>query len=259
MKDKSFSTNKVRKSLLYWCCKPLGLKTFEYLLGRSDYGQTFVVSGVATSSKDRYESKIKELAIKNGINVFSDEDIVAGEYDIGFCIGYPKKINTKTLNLCKEGVINLHFAPLPTYRGSGTLTHAIINEEKEYGVTLHLMDEKLDTGPIILVQTIPLSKEKTAWEIIKDIEALGFQVVVKNFTDLIMHTYELKDQSEIIKRSGVKPQFCTKKSVDDLYNLDFNWEFDKVHRYLRALTLGKPKKPYFEQLGKRICLSLSED
>jgi methionyl-tRNA formyltransferase len=226
--------------MLFWCCKPLGLKSLHYLLARPDYNRTFVLNGIVVSSKDYCASDIRDN-------------------DFGFCIGFPKKISKQTLDLCKDGVINLHFAPLPAYRGSGTLTHAIINEESEYGVTLHIMDEKLDTGPIITVKTIPLSEEKTALEIIKDIEVLGYEVVKNYFTDLINHTYELKDQDEIIKKSGIKPKFCTKKSVEALYKMDPSWDFNTVHKYLRALTLGKSKKPFFEKSDKKIYLSLTDD
>jgi methionyl-tRNA formyltransferase len=258
-KTNTNSPHSSRKTMLFWCCKPLGLKSLHYLLARPDYNRTFVLNGIVVSSKDYCASDIRDNAKKKGIKIFEENEQITSRYDFGFCIGFPKKISKQTLDLCKDGVINLHFAPLPAYRGSGTLTHAIINEESEYGVTLHIMDEKLDTGPIITVKTIPLSEEKTALEIIKDIEVLGYEVVKNYFTDLINHTYELKDQDEIIKKSGIKPKFCTKKSVEALYKMDPSWDFNTVHKYLRALTLGKSKKPFFEKSDKKIYLSLTDD
>jgi hypothetical protein len=52
--------------------------------------------------------------------------------------------------------LNLHPAPLPEYRGCNSYAHAIINGEREYGVTLHYMDEGVDTGPIIESRRFPL-------------------------------------------------------------------------------------------------------
>lgn len=57
--------------------------------------------------------------------------------------------------------INLHPAPLPEYRGCNSYAHAIINGETEYGVTLHYMDEGVDTGPIIASPRFPILPDDT--------------------------------------------------------------------------------------------------
>lgn len=57
--------------------------------------------------------------------------------------------------------INLHPAPLPEYRGCNSYAHAIINEETEYGVTLHYMDAGIDTGPIIASPRFPIFPDDT--------------------------------------------------------------------------------------------------
>src|SRR5690606_12931842 len=98
---------------------------------------------------------------------------------------------------------------------------------------------------------------KTALEIVKDIEKLAYKVVEDHFTELINQTHKLKNQDDIIKKTGIKPRFRTKKSVEKLYELDYSWDFNTIHKYLRALTLGKSKKPFFEKSGKKIYLSLS--
>ncbi len=198
-------------------------------------------------------------AIEEKIRVFRDNEKISEQYDLGYCTGFSFKIPKETLVLCGGQVFNLHFAILPDYRGSGTLTHAIINDEPKYGVTLHLMEETLDTGPIIAVKSYPLPKDKTAQQITKEVEQLGYDVITKHFKSLLDRTYALTAQEDIIKKTGVRPRFCTRKSVEALYKLDPGWDFEKIHKYLRALTLGKPKKPFFEQAGRKIYLSLAED
>lgn len=247
------------KSLLFWCCRPLGLRTLEHFLALPEYGRSFIIKGVVVSSRDPKMEDIVTRATEENIRVFRDNEKISERYDLGYCTGFSFKIPKETLKLCGGQVFNLHFAILPDYRGSGTLTHAIINDEPKYGVTLHLMEETLDTGPIIAINSYPLPKNKTAQQITDEVEQLGYEVITKHFKSLLDRTYILTDQEEIIKKTGVHPRFCTRKSVDDLYELDPTWDFEKLHKYLRALTLGKSKKPFFEKAGKRIYLSLTED
>lgn len=247
------------KSMLFWCCKPLGLQVLRYMLSRPDYGLSFTIGAVITSMQDKSAEEIRNFSVQNKIQVFENESEIDASFDLGFCIGYPKKISKNVLDLFNEGIINLHFAPLPSYRGSGTLSQAIINGDREYGVTLHLMDEGLDTGPIIGCYMLPLPPDKTALEIIKIIEPFAFQVIVDTFSQLICKQYSLQNQLKIIKRTGIHPQLCTRKFLESLYRLDFDWEFDKIHRYLRALSLGTSQRPFFELDGKKIFLSLLDE
>ncbi len=72
---------------------------------------------------------------------------------------WPHIIGPKDLS---EAVyLNLHPAPLPEYRGCNSYAHAIINGEDEYGVSLHYMDEGIDTGPIIGVRRFPIFHDDT--------------------------------------------------------------------------------------------------
>jgi methionyl-tRNA formyltransferase len=247
------------KSLLFWCCRPLGLRTLEYFLALPDYGKSFVIKAVVVSSRDPKMHDIAARAAKENIKVFLDNEKISERYDLGYCTGFSFKIPKETLELCGGQVFNLHFAILPDYRGSGTLTHAIINDEQRYGVTLHLMEETLDTGPIIAIKTYPLPKHKTAQQITDEVEQLGYEVITHHFRSLLNRTYTVTAQEDVVRKTGVRPRFCTRKSVDELYRLDAEWDFDRLHKYLRALTLGKTKKPYFERAGKRIYLSLNEE
>lgn len=54
------------------------------------------------------------------------------------------------------GIVNLHLAPLPAYRGFYAFSHAIANGDDDYEVTLHYVDEGIDTGPIIATRSVPM-------------------------------------------------------------------------------------------------------
>ena len=61
----------------------------------------------------------------------------------------------------RTAAVNLHYAPLPRYRGVSPIAWALINGETQHGVTLHLIDEGIDSGPIIDVQTVPIHPDDT--------------------------------------------------------------------------------------------------
>jgi methionyl-tRNA formyltransferase len=242
--------------VFFWCCKSLGLRTLKFLLAE----QKCVIYGVCVSSRDKYAPEIETVAHLHQIRVWSNE-VTPSELpaaDLGLCIGFPHKISGSVLKIFPWGVINLHFAPLPQYRGSGTLTHAMINQEKKYGVTLHLMDTNLDTGPIIEVGWTNLPSNKTAQEISQDLEIFAFSFFETHLRKILSRKFKTQNQAEIITKQHIQPQFCTKASVTKLYQLEASWPIEKIDRYLRALTTGKPQKPYFLFEGRKIFLSFDE-
>ena len=70
-------------------------------------------------------------------------------FDLGVSYSYPRKITKKLLDIPQKGFINYHPAPLPEYKGKLIYQEAIKNKETHWGVTVHIMDEHYDTGPII--------------------------------------------------------------------------------------------------------------
>lgn len=86
-------------------------------------------------------------------------------FDLGVSYSYPRKIHKELLNIPPKGFVNYHAAPLPKYKGEKVYEEAIANKETHWGVTVHVMDEHYDTGPIIKRIDIdlhepPLTKEQ---------------------------------------------------------------------------------------------------
>jgi len=101
---------------------------------------------------------ILENLIKNGYNVIKSitkpitlkpEEISKLEPDLIIVASYGKIISKDILNIPKFGVLNIHASLLPKYRGPSPIQTAILNNNQETGITIILMDEKIDHGPII--------------------------------------------------------------------------------------------------------------
>lgn len=122
----------------------------------------------------------KVLALENGISVYEpktlkDEDFMKllGDIDpeLIVVVAYGKILPVSVLEYPKYGCINLHVSLLPKYRGAAPMQRAIIEGEKETGVTVMYMNEGLDTGDIISVKKFPIGAEDN-FEDIHDRSAL---------------------------------------------------------------------------------------
>jgi len=247
------------QSIFFWCCKPLGALCLEFLLQtlEKQYSITKLL-GVCTATTDSSHQQISEIAQKYNVPVFTEDQPIDLHADLGLVIGFPQRIPLSTIQRFSHGVINLHFAPLPEYRGSGTLTHAIINQAETYGLTFHYIDEKLDTGPIIATRLIPLSPTKIASQVIEELEELGFSFFQEYLERFITTKLPTTPQAELIRHFQIIPKFCTRKSIEELYELSPAWSLEKIHRYVRALSLGKNRQPYFMFGEQKIFLSLRQ-
>lgn len=91
-------------------------------------------------------------------------DVLAPELVV--CVSYHTILRSEFLSHYPERVINAHLAPLPEYRGRAPLNWAIINGERETAVTVHFIDEGIDTGPIIVQEPIPIGPDDQAIDVL---------------------------------------------------------------------------------------------
>ncbi|MBM3254096.1 MAG: hypothetical protein FJZ16_07580 [Candidatus Omnitrophica bacterium] len=99
---------------------------------------------------------VKDINNPSFINLIKDLGV-----DLIISFNCPQVFRRELINTPKKGCINIHFGMLPKYRGIQPIMHAILNGEKEFGVTVHYIDEKLDSGDIILQENIPITERDT--------------------------------------------------------------------------------------------------
>ena len=131
---------------------------------------------------------VKEAAQSFGYDVIQpvsikDKDffdtIVRLKPDIFIVVAYGHILPRNILAIPKTGVINLHASLLPKYRGSAPIQWAIINGEKETGVTTMLLDEGMDTGDILLSSKAIITKVDTSATLHDRLSVLGADLLIK--------------------------------------------------------------------------------
>lgn len=130
------------------------------------------------------------------------------------------------------GTINLHGSLLPQYRGAAPINWAIINGETETGVTTFKLQHAIDTGDILLQQTIPIGEDETAGELHDKMMHTGAQLLVKTVLGLANQLLQEQPQSQFdaqhIKHA---PKIFT-----DTCNINFNQPVNVVHNLIRGLS-----------------------
>lgn len=133
-------------------------------------------------------SEIKKIALQYGLPISQPEKIKNENFikklkllnpEFGIVVAYGKILPKEILETPKYGCINLHASLLPKYRGAAPIQWALIKGEKITGVTTMIIDEGLDTGPILLQKEVPISDEDNAESLSKKLSVIGAELLIE--------------------------------------------------------------------------------
>ena len=130
------------------------------------------------------------------------------------------------------GTFNLHASLLPQYRGSAPINWAIINGEKETGVTTFFLQQEIDTGKIIFQEKIPIGKNETAGELHDRLMTLGSELVLKTTNAISKENYKLTEQDKLSK--GIILKQAPKLNKANC-RIDIHKTSGEVHNLIRGL------------------------
>ena len=125
---------------------------------------------------------VKQIALSHDIPCLQparlrDREVIAAleafEPEVIVVAAYGKILPPEVLAIPPRGCVNVHASLLPKYRGAAPINWAIINGEEETGITIMLMDEEMDHGPILLQRVVPILSGETAGELHDRLAALG--------------------------------------------------------------------------------------
>ena len=138
-------------------------------------------------------SPVKVIAKREGIKVYQplkvrDEEFVktlrAYNPDVMVVVAFGQIIPLSILKMPKYGCVNIHGSLLPKYRGAAPIQWAVLDGEKETGITTILMDEGIDTGDILLKKTIKIDTEETSGSLFDKLMALGAKTILETLDEL---------------------------------------------------------------------------
>lgn len=146
--------------------------------------------------------------------------------EIALSVNYLFIIEKSTVELFKFP-INFHGSLLPKYRGRTPHVWAIINNEKQTGITAHLIDENCDTGNIVLQKKVEIEDNDTGHSILDKFKAI-YPSLVKEVIELL-NTGALKT----FVQDNSKATYFEKRTAED-GEIDWNWQKERIYNWVRA-------------------------
>lgn len=174
---------------------------------------------------------VKALALENSLPVYTPDTLrdetfadLLRELDpeLIAVVAYGKILPKNVLDYPKYGCVNVHVSLLPKYRGAAPMQRAIINGEKETGVTIMYMAEGVDTGDIITAEAFPIGAEDD-FEAIHDRSAeVGARLLVKTVADIADGTASRtpQDHSLATHAAKIEKEDCKIDFTKDAHTLD---------------------------------------
>jgi methionyl-tRNA formyltransferase len=141
-------------------------------------------------------------------------------------------------NMPPLGTINLHGSLLPQYRGAAPINWALINGEKSTGVTTFKMQQEIDTGNILMQESLPIGENETAGELHDRMKQIGAQLLVATLKGLVNGTLKEKPQ-----RPSSNPGMASEEPLKlapkiSMETCEINWDLsvDRIHNLIRGLS-----------------------
>ncbi len=183
------------------------------------------------------QSAVKQYATEKGITVLQPEKLKDPVFletlqslqaDLQIVVAF-RMLPELVWNMPPMGTLNLHGSLLPKYRGAAPINWAIINGEKETGVTTFKLKHEIDTGDILLSETIPIGDDENAGSLHDRMKEIGAEVLLKTVEGLAEGTIQEKPQEDIQATHAPKIFSST-------CEIDWNKESQHIYNLIRGLS-----------------------
>ena len=231
--------------------KQIGVNCLKQLLNR-EISPDIVIGNIDDDGNDKnwHESLIKLAESKDIVTIrkkrVSDlvQKIEDAKPEIIFCIGGTQLIPKDVLKIPKLGCLNIHPALLPKYRGRYSTAHAIFSGERSTGVTVHWMDEGIDSGPIIMQEKIEIDDKDTGKSLYDKFTKEGEKLFIR-FVDMWLTDKDIPSKKQDESQATYYP-----KELPNNGKIDWSWDGKKIRNFIRAMTF-EPFPPADFDIGKK--------
>ncbi len=228
-------------------------KAFQKIIADDSLEIVFVVVRY-----DRQDIILMEMAKNNGIPLELCQNINSEQFiervkqyraDIFVSMSFNQIFKNQIINIPSLKTINCHAGKLPFYRGRNILNWVLINDEKEFGVTVHYIDEGIDTGDIIIQRTYSISDEDNYCTLL-DRAYIGCADALYTALKLIQNGTATTIKQADIDALGM---YCGGREPGDEI-IDWNQTSRDVFNFIRALCIPGPQAVSWIN-GQKICIN----
>lgn len=227
--------------LVYFATPDIAVNALKKLMGFSDIhvvGCVTMPDRPAGRGCKLCESPVKKFALKNAVKIFQtpsvskDRELIKKlkslEPDFFVTFAFGQIISQEVIDIPKHGVINLHASLLPSYRGANPIQHAIVNGDKETGITTMKTVLKMDAGDICLQENIAITENMNTAELSEIISDKAPYLIYRTLKGIVSGQLSPVPQDEKLVT------FAPKFTKDDGH-LSFQLSAAEFHNKVRGL------------------------
>ncbi len=198
--------------------------------------------------KEMQQTPVKVCAIKHGIEVFQPEKIKTEEAvkvlkgyqaDLFVVAAFGQILSKEILNMPKYGCVNIHASLLPKYRGAAPIQWAILDGEKETGVTIMQMEEGLDTGDMLSRVIIPIEDTDTGESLFDKLADAGARLLVETIPQIEAGTINPQPQEEALSTYA-------KMIKKEMGHIDWKKDAQVLERLVRGMNSWPSAYTYYK-------------
>lgn len=188
------------------------------------------------------QSAVKKYAVEKGLNILQPvklkdpiflDQLRSLAADVQVVVAF-RMLPEVVWNMPPRGTINLHGSLLPAYRGAAPINWAIINGEMETGVTTFKLQQEIDTGDILLTETIRITETMTAGELHDEMKEVGANLMLKTLQEYCSGELIPKPQETFLKNKETIP--AAPKLTSSTGNINWNIPAKKILDLIRGLS-----------------------
>ena len=184
-------------------------------------------------------SPVKTYALEHGLPLVQPADLsdpgfvsLLGQVspDVGMVVAF-RKLPREVWSLPRQGTFNVHGSLLPLYRGAAPINWAIINGEKETGVTTFMLDDRIDTGGVLLSRSLAIGEDDTFGEVYERLSLIGAELALDTLKGIEEGTLRPTPQAEPDPERSRAP-----KLNRDNTRIDWTRSPREIHNFVRGLS-----------------------
>jgi len=189
------------------------------------------------------QSAVKKYAVENSLIVLQPEKLKNAEFleelrslnaDLQIVVAF-RMLPEVVWNMPAMGSVNLHGSLLPQYRGAAPINWAVINGEKETGVTTFKLKHEIDTGDILLQESFAIEEHDNAGDVLDKMKEIGAKLLVKTVKGLAEGTLKETPQSKI-ENQQTEILHHAPKIFTETCEINWNNPVDEVYNLIRGLA-----------------------
>lgn len=183
-------------------------------------------------------SPVKEAALERGVDVLQPSSARSDDFhdrlarlrpDVVVVVAYGKLLPTRLLGVPPQGFVNVHFSLLPAYRGAAPVQRAVMDGARATGVTIILLTEGMDEGPVIAAEATAIDAQETAGELGARLAVAGAELLVRTLPAYAAG--EIAPEPQDHERATYAPKLTSEEA-----RIDWDRPADRIADQVRGLN-----------------------